>query len=172
VVARVAAAVDGSAQTVLAVKNYGGTVRRWRRADGGAAAQRRAGGGVGAKAWQLRWRLAARVEEQRRQWWIEKRDIEEGIDQDERLKGRRSAFHAVIGRTGRLTGRGGAASGQSPVSSWHDRTRPVRYDRMLTESIQRSPREPNTHDRTRWWGQGPNAVVTTSRPVQRLVTDP
>jgi hypothetical protein len=43
------------------------------------------------------------------------------IDQDERLKERRSAFHGV-------TGRAGAASGQSLVSSWRDRTRPVRAD--------------------------------------------
>jgi hypothetical protein len=39
------------------------------------------------------------------------------IDLNEWLKEGRSAFHAMIGRAGRLTGRGGAASGQSPVSS-------------------------------------------------------
>jgi hypothetical protein len=44
----------------------------------------------------------------------------------------------MTGRAGRLTGRGGAASGQSPVSSWRDQTRPVRADRMRTESGQRS----------------------------------
>jgi hypothetical protein len=44
---------------------------------------------------------------------------------DVRLKRLRSAFHAMTERAGRLTGRGGAASGQSPISSWHDRTCPV-----------------------------------------------
>jgi hypothetical protein len=78
----------------------------------------------------------------------------------------------MTGHAGRLTGRGGAASGQSPVSSWHDQTRPVRADRMLTESGQRSPGELNTLDRTQWWGLGPDAVVTTSCPVQRPVTYP
>jgi hypothetical protein len=86
-------------------------------------------------------------------------------EQDVWLKRLRSAFHAMIGRAGRLTGCGGAASGQSPVSSWRDRTRPVRDDRTLTESGQRSSGELNTLDRTRWWGPGPDAVVTTSRPV-------
>jgi hypothetical protein len=78
----------------------------------------------------------------------------------------------MTGRVGRLTGRGGAASGQTLVSSWHDRTHPVRADRTLTESGQRSPGELNTLDRTWWWGPGPDAVVTTLRPVPRPVTDP
>jgi hypothetical protein len=43
----------------------------------------------------------------------------------------------MTGRAGRLTGRGGAASGQSLVSSWRNRTRPVRDDQTLTESGQR-----------------------------------
>jgi hypothetical protein len=45
----------------------------------------------------------------------------------------------MTGRAGRLTGRGGAASGQSPVSSWRDQTRPVRDDRTLTEFGQSLP---------------------------------
>jgi hypothetical protein len=79
-------------------------------------------------------------------------------DLNERLKRLRSAFHAMTGRDGRLTGRGGAASSQSPVSSWSDRTRPVRDDRTLIESGQRLPgklkcmtgRVGGGRDRTRW----------------------
>jgi hypothetical protein len=75
-----------------------------------------------------------------------------------RLRRGRSAFNAMIGRAGRLIGRGGAASSQSPVSSWRDRTRPVRDDRTLTESGQRLPgnltrmtgRDGGVQDRTQW----------------------
>jgi hypothetical protein len=75
-----------------------------------------------------------------------------------RLKRLRSAFHAMTGHGGRLTGRDGAASGQSLVSSWHDQTRPVRDDRTLTESDQSLPGNPTRmtgrggggRDRTRW----------------------
>jgi hypothetical protein len=101
-----------------------------------------------------------------------KAEGEKKIDLNEWLKEGRSAFHTMIGRAGRLTERGGAASGQSPVSSWRERTRPVRADRTLTESSQRSPGELNTLDQTRWRGLGPDAVVTTSRPVQCPVTYP
>jgi hypothetical protein len=80
--------------------------------------------------------------------WIEKDGRK--MDRDERLRRGGSAFNAMTGRAGRLTGRDRAASGQSPVSSWRDRTRPVRADRMLTESVRRSPGELNTLDRTRW----------------------
>jgi hypothetical protein len=64
------------------------------------------------------------------------------IDLNERLKEGRSALHTMIGRAGRLTGRGGAASGQSPISSWHDRTRPIIGDRTQTESGQGPPENP------------------------------
>jgi hypothetical protein len=57
-----------------------------------------------------------------------------------------------------MTGRDGAASSQSLVSSWHDRTRPVRDDWMLTESGQSLPGNPTCMtghsggggDQTRW----------------------
>jgi hypothetical protein len=55
----------------------------------------------------------------------------------------------MTGRAGRLTEHGGAASGQSPVTSWRDWTRPVRNDRMLTESDQSLPGNP-----TRMTGRG------------------
>jgi hypothetical protein len=61
----------------------------------------------------------------------------------------RSAFQGVTGRAPRLAGRAAEASSQSPVSSFTDRTRPVRGDRMRTESGQRSTREPTSRDRTR-----------------------
>jgi hypothetical protein len=75
-----------------------------------------------------------------------------------RLKRLRSAFHAMTGRGGRLTGRDGVASDQSPVSSWRDRTRSVRDDRTLTESGQSLPGNPTRmtgrggggRDRMRW----------------------
>jgi hypothetical protein len=57
----------------------------------------------------------------------------------------------MTGRGGRLTGRDGVASGQSPVSSWRDRTRPIRDDRTLTESGQSLPGNPT---RTRMTGRG------------------
>jgi hypothetical protein len=44
------------------------------------------------------------------------------MDRVERLRKGRSAFNAMTGRAGRLTGRGGAAFRQSPISSWHDQT--------------------------------------------------
>jgi hypothetical protein len=64
----------------------------------------------------------------------------------------------MIGRGGRMTGHDGAAFGQSLVSSWRDRTRPVRDDRTLTESGQSLPGNPTRmtgrggsgQDRTRW----------------------
>jgi hypothetical protein len=64
----------------------------------------------------------------------------------------------MTGRAGRMTGHGGAASGQSPVSSWRDRTRSVRDDRTLTEFGQRLPGNPihmtgrggGDRDRTQW----------------------
>jgi hypothetical protein len=64
----------------------------------------------------------------------------------------------MTGRDGRLTERDGAAFSQSPVSSWRDRTRPVRDDRTLTESGQSLPGNPTRmtghggggRDRTRW----------------------
>jgi hypothetical protein len=70
-----------------------------------------------------------------------------------------------------MTGRGKAASDQSLVSSWSDRTRPVRHDRTLTESGHMLPeklkrmtgRGGGGRDRTRW--------SATTRPVQRLVID-
>jgi hypothetical protein len=78
----------------------------------------------------------------------------------------------MTGRDGCMTGRGMAVSDQSPVSSWSDRTCPVRDDRTLTESGQRLPeklkrmtgRGGGGRDWT-WWS-------ATSRPVQRPVTDP
>jgi hypothetical protein len=93
-------------------------------------------------------------------------------DLDVRLKRLRSAFHAMTGRGGRMTRRGKAASSQSPVSSWNDRTRPVRHDRTLIGSGQILPlklkrmtgRGGGGRDRTRW--------SATMRPVQRSVTDP
>jgi hypothetical protein len=80
------------------------------------------------------------------------------IDRDERLKERRSAFHGVTRRAGCLTGHARAASDQSLVSSWHNRTRLVRADRTRTESGQRSPENPSrmtgrgggVWDRTQW----------------------
>jgi hypothetical protein len=66
-----------------------------------------------------------------------------------RLKRLRSAFHAMTGRGGRLTRRDGAAFGQSPLSSRHEQTRPVRDDRTLTESDQSLPGNP-----TRMTGRG------------------
>jgi hypothetical protein len=70
-----------------------------------------------------------------------------------------------------MTGRGKAASGQGPVSSWNDRTRPIRHDQTLTESGHRLPgklkrmtgRGGDGRDRTRW--------SATTCPVQRPVTD-
>jgi hypothetical protein len=64
----------------------------------------------------------------------------------------------MTGRAGRLTGRGRAASDQSLVSSWRDRTCPVRDDRTLTESGQNLPGNPTrmtgrgggVRDRTQW----------------------
>jgi hypothetical protein len=108
-------------------------LRRWRR-HGGA-------GEIGEEA--------ARVRVRR---------IEKKMATDVRLKRLRSAFHAMTERGGRLTGRDGATSGQSPVSSWCDRTRPVRDDRTLTESDQSLPGNPTRmtgrggggRDRTRW----------------------
>jgi hypothetical protein len=55
----------------------------------------------------------------------------------------------MTGRASRLTGRGGAVSGQSPVSSWCDWMRLVRNNRMLTESDQSLPGNP-----TRMTGRG------------------
>jgi hypothetical protein len=89
---------------------------------------------------------------------IEKKTAEKTTDRDVRLRRGRSAFKAMTGRAGRLTGHGGAASGQSPVSSWRDRTRPVRDDRTRTESGQRLPGNPTrmtgrgggVRDRTQW----------------------
>jgi hypothetical protein len=75
-------------------------------------------------------------------------------EMDVRLKRLRSAFHVMTGRAGRLTGRGGAAFGQSPVSSWHDRTCPVRDDRTLIESGQSLP-----ENLTRMTGRGGGAVT-------------
>jgi hypothetical protein len=97
---------------------------------------------------------------------IRKRDL------NVRLKRLRSAFRAMTGRGGRMTGHGGAAFGHSPVSSWNDRTRPVRHDQTLTESGHRLPEKLKRmtggggghRDRTRW--------SATTRPVQRPVTDP
>jgi hypothetical protein len=79
-------------------------------------------------------------------------------EQDVRLKRLRSAFNAMTGRAGRLIGRGRTASGQSPVSSWCDRTRPVRDDQTLIESGQNLPGNPTcmtghgggVRDRTQW----------------------
>jgi hypothetical protein len=64
----------------------------------------------------------------------------------------------MTGHGGRLTGCDGAASGQSPVSSWRNRTRPVRDDWMLIESGQSLPGNPTRmtghggggRDRMRW----------------------
>jgi hypothetical protein len=76
-----------------------------------------------------------------------------------RLKtGLRSAFYGVIGCAVRLTGRAAEASGQSPVSSWRDRTCLVRADRTRTESGQSPPGKPSrmtgraggVQDRTQW----------------------
>jgi hypothetical protein len=86
-----------------------------------------------------------------------KRKTEKG-DRNERLKERRSAFHAVTGRADRLTEHGGVASGQSLVSSWRDQMCPVSADRTRTESGQRSPgnssrltgRGGGVWDRTQW----------------------
>jgi hypothetical protein len=69
-----------------------------------------------------------------------------------------------------MTGRGGAASGHTPVSSWSDRTRPVRTDRTRSESgrgelgnsSRMTGRGGGNRDRTRW--------STEARPVQRPVT--
>jgi hypothetical protein len=50
----------------------------------------------------------------------------------------RSAFYGVTGCAPRLTGRAVEASGQSLVSTFTDRTCPVRGDRTRKESGQRS----------------------------------
>jgi hypothetical protein len=60
-----------------------------------------------------------------------------------------------------MTGRGGAASGHTPVSSWSDRTRPVRTDRTRTESGRGLSGKVIADDRTRWWLLGPDAVVNS-----------
>jgi hypothetical protein len=80
-----------------------------RRGCGRAARLRR------STAARLRRSTVAREEVRRR--WRRKRRRPKKVDRDVRLKRLRSAFHAMIGRAGRLTGRGGAASSQSPVSS-------------------------------------------------------
>jgi hypothetical protein len=82
----------------------------------------------------------------------------ENTGSEQTVKGLRSAFHVMTGHGGRMTGRSGAASGQSPVRSWSDQTRPVRHDRTLTESGQRllgklkrmTGRGGGGRDRTRW----------------------
>jgi hypothetical protein len=69
-----------------------------------------------------------------------------------------------------MTGRGEAASGHIPVSSWNDRTRPIIRDRTLTASGFDLPgklrrmtgRGGGYRDRTRW--------STGARPVQRPIT--
>jgi hypothetical protein len=58
-----------------------------------------------------------------------------------------------------MTGRSGAASGHTPVSSWSNRTRPVRADQTRTESGRGSFGKFIAHDWTRWWIPGPDAVV-------------
>jgi hypothetical protein len=89
---------------------------------------------------------------------LKRKMTEKTMDQDVRLKRLRSAFHAMTGRAGQLTGRGGVASDQSPVSCWRDRTRPVRDDQTLTESGQTLPGNPTcmtgrgggVRDRMQW----------------------
>jgi hypothetical protein len=121
------------------------TVRRRGRSCGGGEKRGGAGGfGKTVTRVDLRWRI--------------EEDDEKKQDLIVRLKRLRSAFHAMTGRGGRMTGRDGVASGQSPVSSWCDRTRPVRDDRTLTESGQSLPGNPTRmtgrggggRDRTRW----------------------
>jgi hypothetical protein len=78
----------------------------------------------------LQWRAWARA----RVTAVAADEKEKWKKQDVRLKRLRSTFHRVTGRAVRLTGHVAEASGQSPVSSWHDRTRLVRADRTRTES--------------------------------------
>jgi hypothetical protein len=66
--------------------------------------------------------------------------VKKKIDLDEQLKEHISAFHAVTERAGRLTGHGGAASGQSPVSSWRDWTRTESGQRSLGNSLRMTGR--------------------------------
>jgi hypothetical protein len=94
-----------------------------------------------------------------------RREKEDERDPNVRLQRVRSAFRA-------MTGRGGAASGHSPGSSWNDRPRPVRHDRTLTESGHKffeklkrmTGHGGGGRDRTRW--------SAMTRPMQRPVTDP
>jgi hypothetical protein len=75
--------------------------------------------GGGTAAWEEARRRETAKKTARVRWrrWMKKEKKEE---QDVRLKRLRSAFHAMTGRAGRLTEGGGAASYQSPVSSWCD----------------------------------------------------
>jgi hypothetical protein len=114
-------------------------VRRRGSAAGGDMAAHGRSWSSGSRGGAAEQRARARIDGGGCGW---KREMEK-IDRDERLKERRSAFHGV-------TERAGAASDQSPVSSWHDRTR--------IESNQRSPRNPSrltrhgggVRDRTQW----------------------
>jgi hypothetical protein len=110
---------------------------RWRGSDGAAAAAEDSGG---TAAREEEANMAARLESARKprasRWRRRMKETKaKKKDLNERLKEGRSAFHA-------MTGRGGAASGQSPVSSWRDQTRLVIGDRTRTESGQGPPENP------------------------------
>jgi hypothetical protein len=141
----------------------GATAAAWRAARqcGGTSAGRHANSSAGQHAWRRR--RKQRLGELGHENGEFGRGTGGGwkrIDRKRRvIRGLRSARCALTGRGGRLTGRGGAASGHSPVSSWSDRTCPVRADRTQTESGRRSSGKLIAHDRTRWWIPGPDAVV-------------
>jgi hypothetical protein len=105
--------------------------RRRAGCSGGAAASRGLGHGVN----QRRHARGRRKRKKTDEW------LKQGSD---------PLFHGVTGRADRLTGRATEASGQSPVSSWRNRTRLVRGDRTRTESGQRSTQEPIARDRAHW----------------------
>jgi hypothetical protein len=78
-----------------------------------------------------------RAEEEARRCALKRKKGDETVDGSVE-KELRSAFQGLTGRAPRLTGRAVEASGQSPVRSFSDWTRPFRGDRTQTESDQRS----------------------------------
>jgi hypothetical protein len=99
----------GQCARTAAVARCGGGWWRWHGAaveDDRGMLAREEGGGMAA------WRETVR---QARAWWRRRRSNRrrkrKKIDRNERLKEGRSAFHAMTGRAGRLTGHGGAAFG-------------------------------------------------------------
>jgi hypothetical protein len=130
-------------------------------------------GGSGCGGAGLWWRAETRRGRLGQELWQAAAvDLIRKQDLNVRLKRLRSAFRAMTGRGGHMTERGGAASDYSPVSSWNDRTRPIRHDQTLIESShilsrklkRMTGRGGGDRDRTRW--------SATARPVQRPVIDP